>query len=375
MREPVIVIGAGPAGLATAAMLKRKGIDALVLERGTEVGAAWRSRYESLQLHTIRTLSNLPGLALERSAGRFVNRAEFVDYLDRYAAEHRVRVQPSTDVHRIDRSAMGFQITTGTGVIDTAAVVVATGYCRQPVIPPWPGRELYTGRLLHSSEYINADRFRGSRVLVVGAGNSGSDIALDLASGGADTVWVSVRTPPQIVPRQALGLPAQLAGIGLRRAPAAMADTVARLERRIFIGDLTDVGLPAPAEGLFTHFDRVGGLPVLDFGFAGGARRGEFRVVPAVESIEAHRVVLEGGAAVAPDVVVAATGFVPALEPLVGHLGALDSRGLPRAHGGTALPNLPGLWFTGFRNPISGSLRELRFEAPAIADAVAETRR
>jgi putative flavoprotein involved in K+ transport len=265
-------------------------------------------------------------------------------------------------VYRIERGGASLRVITAGGAIESPAVVVATGYCHSPVIPAWPGRGRYRGELMHPSQYRNAGGFRGKRVLVVGAGNSGADIARDAARAGASAVWVSVRTPPQIVPRNVLGVPAQLAGIGLRRVPATIADPIARLEQRLFIGDLSNVGLPVPRTGLFSHHRSEGGLPVLDAGFAHGAEQGMFRVVPAVEALEADRVRLEGGGAISPDVVIAATGYHTGLEPLVAHLGVLDGHGLPQAG--------RGLWFTGFQNPISGALRELRFEASATARAV-----
>jgi putative flavoprotein involved in K+ transport len=207
-------------------------------------------------------------------------------------------------------------------------------------------------------------------VLVVGAGNSGSDIAVDLAAGGAGQVWLSVRRPPCVVPRQALGIPAQVAAIGLHRLPPAVADACAALERRAFIGRLDAQGLPGHRNPVFTRRRREGTLPILDYGFVARLREGAFRVVPGVEGFAGGRVVLEGNGSVSPDAVIAATGYRPALDALVGHLGLLDSRGDPRVHGGVADPAVPGLHFTGLRNPITGALRELRSEAAGISLAV-----
>ncbi|MEP6640768.1 MAG: NAD(P)/FAD-dependent oxidoreductase, partial [Gaiellales bacterium] len=121
---------------------------------------------------------------------------------------------------------------------------------------------------------------------------------------------------------------------------------------------------------VFGRHRREGALPILDFGFVVRLREGAFRVVPGVEGFAGGRVVLEGERAVPADAVIAATGYRPALEPLVGHLGVLDPHGDPRVHGAGADPAAPGLHFTGFRNPITGALRELRSEATAIARAV-----
>lgn len=183
-------------------------------------------------------------------------------------------------------------------------------------------------------------------------------------------MWLSTRSAPGLVPRQALGLPAQVAAIPLARAPLRLADAIAGLERRLFIGDLSGDGLAQDGDGVFTHHARRGGLPILDHGFARAVRSGAITVVPAVAAVDGEEVMLHGGRRLRPDAIVAATGYRPALVPLVGHLGVLGPDGLPIHHGGAAHPAVPRLHFTGFRNPITGALQELRFEAKAIARAL-----
>jgi len=363
---PTVVVGAGPAGLAAAAMLRRAGVEAIVLERD-HVGATWRRHYRSLHLHTVRSLSSLPGADLPRSCGRWVAGTDFLAYLERYAEGERLDIRAGVEARRVDADGDGFVITTATEPIAAAAVVIATGYNAEPVLPAWAGANGSAPPIVHSSAYRDAAPSRGQAVLVVGAGNSGSDIALDLANGGAREVWLSTRSAPGVVPRQALGLPAQVAAIALSRAPRPLADGIARLERRLFIGDLSAWGLPASGDGVFTRHARRSVLPILDHGFARAVKAGAVAVVPAVEAVEGEEVVLEGGRRLRPDTVVAATGYRPALAPLVGHLGALGPGGLPLRHGGAVA--LPNLHFTGFRNPITGALRELRFESAAIARA------
>jgi putative flavoprotein involved in K+ transport len=173
-----------------------------------------------------------------------------------------------------------------------------------------------------------------------------------------------------VVPRQVLGVPAQVAAIGLHRLPPPVSDALAALERRAFIGRLDAEGLPGFRNPVFSRRRREGTLPILDFGFVARLREGAFCVVPGVEGFAGGRVVLEGDRSVPADAVIAATGYRPALHPLVGHLGVLDLRGDPRTHGAAADPATPGLHFTGFRNPITGALRELGFEATGIARAL-----
>jgi putative flavoprotein involved in K+ transport len=137
-----------------------------------------------------------------------------------------------------------------------------------------------------------------------------------------------------------------------------------------FIGSLDGHGLPGYRNPVFSRRRREGTLPILDAGFVAALRQGAFRIVPGVEGLAGARVVLEGERFVSPDAVIAATGYRPALEPLVGHLGVLDPHGDPRVHGAATDPAAPGLHFTGFRNPVTGALRELRREANGIARAL-----
>ena len=369
MAAPTVIVGAGPAGLATAALLRARGVEAVVLERAPAPGAAWRAHYSSLRLHTVRSLSGLPGMRIPRTAGRWVARDAFVEYLERYAAERRIEIQTGIDVLRVDRAPRGFELDTTAGVLPAAAVVIATGYNGVPFIPPWPGMETFAGALLHSHDYRDAERFAGAHVLVVGAGNSGSDIALDLAGGGAYGVALAVRTAPGIVPRQALGLPAQVAAVPLAHLPARLADAVAGIERRRFLGDLDEVGLPRPRDGVFRRHRRRGALPILDHGFVAAVKAGRIPIVPAVLALAPGGAQLEGGDFLPVDAVIAATGYRPALEGIVGHLGVLGGDGLPLHHGADVHRGVPGLHFAGFRNPITGALRGIGRDAADIADA------
>ncbi|MGH8940277.1 MAG: NAD(P)-binding domain-containing protein, partial [Actinomycetes bacterium] len=123
MAERVVVVGAGPAGLAVGAMLRREGVDPLLVDRADAVGASWRGHYDRLHLHTIRSMSGLPGLAIPRSYGRFVAREDVVQYLERYAQQHRLRVALGTDVRRIDRTPGGYRLDTPAAGLDASRVV------------------------------------------------------------------------------------------------------------------------------------------------------------------------------------------------------------------------------------------------------------
>lgn len=367
--RPVYVIGGGPGGLAAAAALRARGVRAVVLEKSGSVGASWRGHYDRLHLHTTRRWSALPGLPMPRRFGRWVSRDNVVRYLEKYAEHHELEVVTGVEVSRIDRAAdgSGWRLSASGGrELTGRAVVVATGFNHTPSLPDWPGRETFTGELLHASGYRAPAPYAGKDVLVVGVGNTGAEIAVDLVEGGASRVRLAVRTAPHIVRRSTAGWPAQATGILVRRLPVALVDRAGRLMSRIAVPDLAEHGLPRPDTGLYSRV-KEGAIPVQDVGLIDAVKRGRVVPVAAVESFDEDAVVLADGARLTPDAVIAATGYRRALEPLVGHLGVLDARGRPVVHGGRTPKQAPGLYFTGFTNPISGMLRELARDAEKIA--------
>ena len=372
----VYVVGGGPGGLAAGAELRRRGLRPVVLERGPQVGTSWRAGYDRLHLHTVRGLSGLPGFGIPRAAGRWASRDAVIDYLERYRAHHELEVRADTEVERITAAEAGASggarwviHTTAGERLAARSMVVATGHAHTPLVPDWPGREAYTGQLLHAREYRNPGPFAGLDVLVVGVGNSGAEIATDLGEGGARRVWIAVRTPPQIVRRDVAGWPAHATGLLVSRLPAAVVDPVARLQRRLTIPDLTRYGIPLPSDGLMSRVRRVGEVPLQDVGFIGAVRNGAVTPVAAVTGFEGDKVLLADGSAISPQAVIAATGYRRGLEKMVGHLGVLDDRGLPARRGG--VPAAPGLFFVGYTVSLRGMLRDIAADARRVAPAVA----
>ncbi|MET9255638.1 NAD(P)/FAD-dependent oxidoreductase [Streptomyces sp. NPDC003717] len=371
-QRPVYVVGGGPGGLAVAHALRARGLRAVVLERSDRVGASWRGHYDRLRLHTTRRLSALPGLPMPRRFGRWPARADVVRYLEKYAEHHRLEVVTGVEVFRVERAPDGagwLLHASGGRELTGAAVVVATGYNHTPRLPDWPGRETWTGELRHAAEYRNAAPYAGRDVLVVGAGNTGAEIAVDLVEGGAARVRLSVRTPPHLVRRSTAGWAAQWTGVLVRRLPVRLVDRLARPLARLSVPDLSAQGLPRPATGLYSRVAE-GAIPVQDVGLIDAVRAGRVEVVAAVAAFEADKVLLADGTAVAPDAVLAATGYRRGLDALVSHLDVLDDRGHPRVRGPRTSPNAPGLYFTGYTNPISGMLRELSRDADRIAKSL-----
>lgn len=370
----VIVVGAGPGGLAAAAALGARGVHALVIDKAADVASAWRGHYERLHLHTVRWTSHLPGYKIPRSYGDWVARADVVAYLEQYAAHHRLEVRTGVLADRVDRAGEQWTVRSPQGDLSSRAVVVATGYNHTPDLPGWPGLAEYRGELSHSSTYRNATPYRGRDVLVVGAGNTGAEIAVDLVEGGAARVRLAVRTPPTFVRRQVGPLPNSAVSIALRRLPPRLVDHVIALSSRLSTPDLAAYGLPRPSPGVYSRLLADGAVPIIDVGLIDAIRSGQVEIVGAVSGFDGDKVLLADGTVIAPEAVVAATGYRRGLESLVGHLDVLDGQGRPTVHGSRTHPGAPDLYFTGFTNPLSGMFRELNIDARRIARAISAAR-
>lgn len=371
--KPVLVVGAGPAGLAAAAELRRRGVLAEIIERGDAVASAWRLRYDRLRLNTCRWNSRLSGEPFPKGTPLFPVRDTWVRYLESYVERHDLPVRFGTQVDRIDRCDDGWRLTTSTGALTARHVIVALGQLHTPLMPDWPGLRQYQGRLLHSAEYRNGEQFRDADVLVAGAGSSAIDIAYDLVRGGAARVRVSVRSQPHMLMRNHGPLPGDLLAMALFAMPTRLADHVSGLMRRWIIGDLAPWGLTAPQEGMYTHWRRTGRTPtIVNSPVLEAIRTRRFEIVADVSSVTADEVRLADGTTARPDAIIAATGFGTGLEPIAGHLGVLDARGMPRAYGGPAVA--PGLRFTGYVANIRNLDREGRSVAEQVSRELAMTR-
>ena len=350
----VVVVGGGASGLSAAAALAKRGIDTAVLEQDDAIGGTWARRYDCLRLHTMREYSGLAHHPISSRYPRYLSRDDVVEYLTEYARQFTFRVISGTKVLRILARGGGWKVETTRGdPWHTPVVVVATGQYREPIVPAWPGRESYGGTLVHSVAYANAAPYAGRRVLVVGAGNSGAEIATDLAEGGAATVALSVRTPPPIVPRDPFGMPLQRTGILLSLLPPALANRIGAMTARLTVGDLSPFGMP---RGTFNPYTRRR-VPLIDVGFVAALKRGAVTIRPAVEALTPDGARFANGTHEAFDVIVAATGFTTGLAGLFEDPTILDAAAEPVGRSGEPTAH-SGLYFIGFVHTLRGHLFE-----------------
>jgi putative flavoprotein involved in K+ transport len=377
MREaPVVIVGGGPAGLSSAGALKSRGISAVVLEAGDAIGGSWMRRYERLHLHTVRKFSGLADFPIPAHYPKYLSKEDYAAYLRTYAEHFALDVQLDCTVRRVcldpesgPRSPT-FLVGTQRETWRTPNVVIASGMYRQALIPAFPGLENYTGSALHAAEYNSGRAYAGKRVLVVGIGNTGAEIAVDLAERGAAFVAISVRSTPPIVPRDLLGRPVQVSGMLLSRLPPRVADRIGRTLARLTFGDLSRYGIGAP-DWLPFSAKRV---PVIDVGFVAGLKRGAVAARPNVARFTPSGVVFSDGREEAYDAVLFATGYATGLGTLVEIPGVLNEKAYPRSPSGEPSAQ-PGLYFMGFLRSNRGHLFETNLDSQKLAENIARAGR
>jgi len=360
-RADVIVVGAGASGLAVAATLKRRGRDAVVIESSDSVGATWAGRYERLHLHTVRRFSGLPFHPMPRSYPRYVSKDMYARYLADYARQMELAIRLGQRVERIRADGSLWSVQTAHESWTTGAVIIAAGRHNVPRLPQWPGMQDFTGRIVHSQQYSSGREFASMRVLVIGIGNSGAEIAADLVEQGASRVAISVRTTPPITSRQIAGIPVQILGMVLTPFPARAVDRLGAMLRRFGNGDLQPYGLGREAWGPFT----ARRPPVIDVGFLDLVKSRRIEVLGDLRRFTKTGIVFADDIEHEFDAIIAATGFTTGLDTILDAPRALDDRGHPRAES-----SYPGLYFAGYSETPRGQLFESSRGAHKLAAAV-----
>jgi len=399
---PVVIIGAGPAGLATGACLRQAGIDSVILEKSDRVASAWHRHYERLHLHTDKTRSTLPFAPFPDDYPRYPSRLQVIEYLEEYARRFELAIELDTEVLAAQPQPDGWRIETRdrttrdtTGELSVEApstdappgdapsagqpktressdLVVATGYNRTPILPSWPGMDEFGGTILHSSEYRNGKPYTDREVLVVGFGNSGGEIAVDLFEHGARP-HLAVRSPVNVIPRELFGIPILAVGKLQRLLPPAVADLINAPLLAAVIGDLTPWGLRKLPYGPSTQIREHGRIPLIDVGTIALIKDGSIAVEPGIERFTADGVVFDDDTTERFDAIVLATGYRPRVQDfLQGAEITLDPDGTPRVSGRAT--ELPGLYFCGFYVSPRGMLREIAHEAERISADIAQRR-
>ncbi|MCV3210302.1 NAD(P)/FAD-dependent oxidoreductase [Mesorhizobium sp. YC-39] len=365
-----IVIGAGAAGLAAAHALIKAGVPTIILEKESRLAEPWHRRHEQLHLNTHRDLSALPGAGYPAGTPAFPARTAVIRHLNDFSQAHSLPVEFGVAVEEIAFKRDHWIVQTNTGPRLARHVVVATGRDRQPFIPEWKGAGDFAGRIIHSADFGRAKNYAGKKVLVVGAGNSGFDVLNHLANIETRNMWLSARNGPSILPKRIGKIAVHRLSPFMARLPLWLADAVMATTQRLVFGDLTKFGMPKAPSGGASRLTSDYTAIAADEGAVRAIKAGKIAVVPAVREFIRDGVILGDGKMIAPDIVIAATGYRTGLEQMVGGLGVLDGKGVPLFNGGEADPKLPGLWFTGMRPSIRGCFANASIQAKAIAQQI-----
>jgi cation diffusion facilitator CzcD-associated flavoprotein CzcO len=365
----ILIVGGGPAGLTTAGALKHVGFDSTILDGGERIGQSWEQRYDRLHLHTVRAYSGLAHFPIPRKYPKYLSKDQYANYLRDYAAHFDLKIVRNSLVKRVrqknENGRPAWEAVTQTETWAARVVVITTGQYNRPIYPDWPGLAQYQGESLHSSKYRTGRGYQNQKVLVIGAGNSGLEIAVDLVEQGAEKVVVSIRSGPPMVPRDFLGVPAQAFGMLMTPFPPALSDQIVRLLSRVALGDLQQFGLPSPDWMPFSSSR----TPILDVGFATALKKGKVEVRPAVRSFTSSGVTYQDGRVEPFDTVIFATGFHTGLDELLEPEGLIDQNGSPRFASG-APTSYPGLYFMGYFDTLRGSLYESNLASQRLAREV-----
>ena len=335
-----IVIGAGQSGLAAAHALARRGLAPVVLEAGAEPVGAWPHYYDSLTLFSPARYSSLPGMPFPGDPERYPHRDEVVDYLRRYAAGLDADIRIHHQVTAVTADSDGYAVHTPEQTLHAPIVISATGGFTRPHRPALPGLDTFPGTTLHASDYRNPAPFAGQRVVVVGAGNSAVQIAIELSATAR--VTLATRTPVRFVAQRPLGrdIHAWSTRLGLDHLPIGP-----RLSR--------------PPKS-----------PVLDTGvYRAALRAARPGRRPMFTRIDGSEVVWADGTSEHVDTIVLATGYRPTLDHLA-PLSALGSDGAPDQVAGIARIH-PGLGYVGLewqRSLASATLRGVGRDAAHVVE-------
>lgn len=361
---PVLIVGAGPAGLATAYELARRGISYRLFERGHAVGTSWLNAYDSLRLHTGRHMSTLPGFGYRRGTPLFPSRDEFVGYLNDYCDRAGLRVELGSEVTELRRDGDTWIAKVNFAEVRGSALVMATGIMSNPVTPQINGRESFGGKIIHSVDYRRPDEYRGTRVLVVGVGNSGGEIASELGAAGAE-VTLLVRRGANVVPKTIAGVPIQYLAAGMRRLPRNVRLQIAKVMQSISEIRVGQAVLPRPP---WTALDAV---PVIGFHLVEAIRAGKVAVqLGTIDHLDRSGAVFSDGTRREFDHIILATGFAPALGPL-GSIVRRDERGFALRTDNVTSADQPNLFFVGMRYDTTGAINNIKVDSREVGQRLA----
>ncbi|PIA42623.1 hypothetical protein AQUCO_02000218v1 [Aquilegia coerulea] len=309
-----IIVGAGPSGLAVAACLKEKGVPCVIIERANCIASLWKLKtYNRLHLHLPKKYCELPFMPFPAKFPTYPTKEQFVEYLEDYVKKFDLEPQFNQTVESANYDhSLGLWRVKTVGVKEfrySRWLVVATGENSEAVVPEIEGINEFEGPVVHTSSYKSGETFSGKKVLVVGCGNSGMEICLDLCNNNAQPSIV-VRDTLHILPREMLGR--STFGVSmwlLKLFPICLVDRILLFISWFILGDTSRIGLDRPNIGPLQLKCTSGKTPVLDVGTLAKIKTGEIKVRPGVKRTTCRTVEFTDGSAEEYDAIVLATGY------------------------------------------------------------------
>ncbi|KAI3743593.1 hypothetical protein L1987_61303 [Smallanthus sonchifolius] len=308
-----IIVGAGPSGIAVAACLKENGIPSLVLERSDCIASLWQYKtYDRLKLHLPKQFCELPLFGYPKNFPKYPSKKQFVSYMEAYASHFEIKPKFNQSVSsaEFDSESRVWRVCTQDSVYESRWLVVATGENAEAVVPEIQGIERFEGVVRHTSEYKSGCEFREQRVLVVGCGNSGMEVSLDLCSYNASPFMV-VRNSVHVLPREMFGLTTfGIAMALLKWLPLRVVDRLILFMANLTLGNTDKLGLRRPKTGPLELKNATGKTPVLDTGALSLIKSGSIKVVEqGVREVTRNGAKFMDGQEIAFDSIVLATGY------------------------------------------------------------------
>ncbi|KAJ8618830.1 hypothetical protein MRB53_015016 [Persea americana] len=372
MEIAVVIVGAGPSGIATSACLNLHSISNIVLEREDCSVSLWRKRaYNRLNLHLAKEFCQLPHMPYPPNAPTFLPKKDFINYIDDYVAHFNVIpiYRQSVESARYDATIGRWRVEakdTCSGKVEeyiARFLVVATGENSEGFIPEIPGLDTFSGDVIHSSQFKSGKGNTGKVVLVVGSGNSGMEIAYDLSNYGA-VASIVIRNPTHIVAKEMV----HLAMVLLKVLPLSWVDSLTLIHSRWKFGDLSNYGIRRPKEGPFFIKATEGRSPVLDVGTVGKIKTGEMKVQPALKGLKGNEATFANGEVHCFDAIVFATGYrSTAKRWLKDEDDLLNKDGMPRLRFPSHWKGKKGLYCAGFS---SRGLAGVAIDARMVAEDI-----
>lgn len=335
----ILIVGAGPAGLATAYHLQKMGLPYQILEKQS-LGYAWQNHYDRLHLHTLKQVSALPGLPMPSDYPNFVPRAKLLAYFRQYAQQFDLHLAEGVAVQQAHYDDHGWSVQTDHGCYQADILVAATGIWSTPHCPTFENQTAFKGAIIHAKTYRNPTPFAGQKVLVAGGGNTGTELAVDLSEHGVDSS-ILIRDGSSFVPYPHSATAMQMLAWALRHAPRRWGETFLQQVRR----DFSDIGISPPPRMLMDVY------PVVGYELPEAVANGQVRLYTSgIARFTTDGVIFEDGQTAEFDSVILSTGYRPTVE-FVAHELEFDERGWPLVNKHWQATRNPYLYCVGYHYP------------------------